>query len=172
MKRLIAGSLIALALVAWYTAPAVIDLAHARACVNQFIRNTSTAEPTCDTVKIDTDTDKKFGGVAVVRTGTEINNLVQGLTAGIKIKGGQTTTASASDTVATGLATVTSVVCSLEDDPSDDPEWVSCQFGNQAGAPAAGSIIVKTWKNTTGTDPTPLAATTFSKKVNWIVTGT
>lgn len=75
MKRLIAGSLIALALVAWYTAPAVIDLAHARACVNQFIRNTSTAEPTCDTVKIDTDTDKKFGGVAVTADGTELNYL-------------------------------------------------------------------------------------------------
>lgn len=50
-----------------------VDYARARACVNQFIRNTSTAEPTCDTVKIDTDTDKKFGGVAVTADGTELN---------------------------------------------------------------------------------------------------
>jgi len=76
-------------------------------------------------------------------------------------------TATAADTVATGLTTVIACGATLDDNPGDDPMLVSATIGDQAGAPVAGSIIVKTWKNTGGTDPTPLAATTFSKKVNW-----
>jgi hypothetical protein len=48
---------------------------------------------------------------------------------------------------------------------------VSASIGDQAGTPAAGSFLLKTWKNTGGTDPTPAAASTFSKKVNWIAYG-
>jgi predicted RecA/RadA family phage recombinase len=84
---------------------------------------------------------------------------------------GQHTTVTATDTVVTGLATVIGVVASLDSDPGDDPEWVSATIGDQAGAPAAGSVIIKTWKNTGGNDPTPAAATTFAKKVNWIAWG-
>lgn len=91
---------------------------------------------------------------------------------GYKIARGQFSTVSAADTVATGLNTVVAVVASLESDPTDDPFMVSAQIGNQAGAPVAGSIILKTWKNTGGTDPSPLAATTFTKLVNWIAIGT
>jgi hypothetical protein len=90
----------------------------------------------------------------------------------VAVISGQYTTVAASDTVSTGLVKVTSVACSLESDPGDDPEWVTCAIGDQAGTPAAGSILIKTWKNTGGTDPTPLAATTFTKKVNWIAFGT
>lgn len=89
-----------------------------------------------------------------------------------KTVSGQATTVAAVDTIVTGLATVTSVVVSMEADPGDDPFMCSAQIGDQAGAPAAGSFYLKTWKNTGGTDPTPLAATTFSKKVNWIARGT
>jgi hypothetical protein len=89
-----------------------------------------------------------------------------------KVACGQFSTVSAADTVVTGLNTVVSVVAVLEADPGDDPMLVSAQIGDQAGSPAAGSIIIKTWKNTGGTDPTPLAATTFTKKVNWIAIGT
>lgn len=85
---------------------------------------------------------------------------------------GQQLTVAAVDTVVTGLATVVSVVASLDSDPTDNPEWVSASIGDQAGSPAAGSILIKTWQNTSGTDPTPTAATTFSKKVNWIAAGT
>jgi predicted RecA/RadA family phage recombinase len=85
--------------------------------------------------------------------------------------GGQHTTVTAADTIVTGLTTVLGVVATLDSDPVDDPEWVSATIGDQAGAPAAGSIIVKTWKNTGGTDPTPAAATSFSKKVNWLAWG-
>lgn len=86
------------------------------------------------------------------------------------IRGGQHTTVTAADTIETGLATVLSATATLEDDPGDDPLLVTAQIGNQAGAPAAGSIILKTWK-TDGTDPTPVAATTFGKKVNWVAVG-
>lgn len=88
-----------------------------------------------------------------------------------RIVWGQSTTVAASDTIVTGLGTLVAVIACLNDDPSDDPEWVSASIGDQVGAPAAGSFLLKTWKNTGGTDPTPAAATTFSKKVNWIAIG-
>ncbi len=91
---------------------------------------------------------------------------------GRKFVAGQISTATAADTVATGLASVIACGASLDDNPGDDPMLVSATIGDQAGAPAAGSIIVKTWKNTGGTDPTPLAASTFSKKVSWWAYGT
>ena len=84
---------------------------------------------------------------------------------------GQHTTVTASDTVITGLTKVVAVVASLDSDPADDPMLASASIGDQAGAPASGSILIKTWKNTGGTDPTPVAATTFAKKVNWIAVG-
>lgn len=83
-----------------------------------------------------------------------------------KIAFGVQTTVAAADTIATGLKTVLGAVATLQDDLVDDPSWVSAAL-----AAAAGSIIIKTWKNTAGTDPTPLAATTFSKKVNWMAFG-
>ena len=90
---------------------------------------------------------------------------------GLTVKAGQHTTASATDTVVTGLSRVLSVVAGFETDPADANTYVSAQIGDQAGAPAAGSIIIKTWKQS-GSDPTPIAADAFSKKVNWIAVGT
>ena len=112
------------------------------------------------------------GNTGWIALTTAANKPTVGVASGYKIARGQLTTATASDTVVTGLATVVSVVASLETDPADNTSWVSAQVGNQAGAPAAGSIIIKTWQNTTGTDPTPVAAAVFSKLVNWIAVGT
>lgn len=92
----------------------------------------------------------------------------------LRIARGQQTTVSAVDTVVTGLNTVASVVVSLESDPTDTCGWTTGQIGNQSGAPAAGSIVIKTWMVTTGGtagNPTQIAATSFSKKVNWIAIG-
>jgi hypothetical protein len=61
---------------------------------------------------------------------------------------------------------------SFETDPADANTFVSAQIGDQAGSPAAGSIIIKTWKTADGADVTPTAATSFSKLVNWIAVGT
>ena len=114
---------------------------------------------------IGTDGKLKFGG-------TELTHPVAGVESGYRIAAGQHTTVAASDTLVTGLTEVKLAVAVLDSDPGDDPFLVTCSIGDQAGAPAAGSILIKTWKNTGGTDPTPIAATTFSKKVNWIAVGT
>jgi len=84
---------------------------------------------------------------------------------------GQMTTATASDTVVTGLAKVSAAVAVLEDAPVIGCDRALAAIGDQAGAPASGSILVKTYKPTLTTDATPIAATTFSKKVNWIAWG-
>lgn len=81
-------------------------------------------------------------------------------------------TVAASDTKVTGLTTVEACGATLSSDPVDDPFMASATIGDQAGAPAAGSILLKTWKNTGGADPTPLAATTFGKSLNWWAYGT
>lgn len=106
----------------------------------------------------------KVGGVDKT---SQLSNALAGTSAAKKFVGGQLATVTAADTVVTGLTTVIACGASLDSDPGDDPMLVSATIGDQAGAPAAGSIIVKTWKNTGGTDPTPLAASTFAKKVNW-----
>lgn len=80
---------------------------------------------------------------------------------------GQATTVTASDTIVTGLGVLSAAGASFDDNPGDNPEFVSASIGDQAGAPAAGSLLLKTWQNTSGTDPTPVAATTFGKKINW-----
>lgn len=103
-----------------------------------------------------------------------IDALAQPLAGGApyKVRVGQHTTVAASDTKVTDLDTIVGVVACLDDDMGDNPEWVTASVGDQAGTPAAGSFLLKTWQNTSGTDPTPTAATTFGKKVNWIAFGT
>ncbi len=108
----------------------------------------------------------------VTRTAAQINALVEGVAAGYKVARGQHTTVAASDTVVTGLATVVSAVAILDDDPGLDPLFVTCSIGDQAGAPDAGSILIKSWKATAANDVTPIAATVFGKKVNWVAIGT
>lgn len=89
---------------------------------------------------------------------------------GLKMAAGQATTATASDTIVTGLALLVAAVATYDTDPADANTYVSASIGDQAGAPAAGSFLLKTWKQS-GTDPTPVAADAFSKKVNWIAFG-
>lgn len=97
---------------------------------------------------------------------------VVGPAAGYKLARGVHTTLDADDTVVTGLATVVAVVVSLESDPAAGCQFVTGVVGNQSGAPAAGSIQVKTWKATAAGDTALIAATDFTKLVNWIAIGT
>lgn len=97
----------------------------------------------------------KFG------VGMKVGNLPAG-----RFAAGTLTNVTASDTVVTGLTTVSACGASWGTDPADANFIVSATIGDQAGAPAAGSILVKSWK-TDGTDPTPAAATSFSKVINW-----
>jgi len=89
----------------------------------------------------------------------------------LKMVSGLSTTVAASDTIVTGLTKLLGVVAQLNDAPTDALAAVNADIGDQAGTPAAGSFLLKTWKNTSGTDPTPLAATAFGAKVAWIAFG-
>ena len=83
---------------------------------------------------------------------------------------GQATTVDENDTIVTGLKKVTAVVVSLNSDPVDGCMYVTADIGDQAGAPASGSFLLKSWKNTDA-DATHVAASTFSKVVNWMAWG-
>lgn len=89
----------------------------------------------------------------------------------LKVVAGQSTTVAASDTVSSGLRKVLYAVASLEDAPVIGCDRAQATVGDQAGTPAAGSFLLKTFKPTAAGDATPIAATTFGKKVNWIVVG-
>lgn len=78
---------------------------------------------------------------------------------------GQFTTVTAVDTVVTGLRNVTAVMASLDSDPLTTIGVVSASIGDQAGAPAAGSILIKGWSDV------DVAAGVFGKKVNWVAFG-
>ena len=120
-------------------------------------------------ITLETGAKLNIGGVDLTNTAGGVANAAAGVAAGYKIARGQATTATASDTVVTGLTTVVAVIANLDDAPSTDPEVATASIGDQAGSPAAGSILIKTWKTLGGT---PVAATTFSKKVNWLAIGT
>jgi hypothetical protein len=82
----------------------------------------------------------------------------------VKVIAGQHTTVAASDNVTIEqLTTIVSAVVSLDSDPGDDPLLTSATFSTNV-------LTIKTWK-TNGSDPTPGAASTFTKKVNYIVVG-
>lgn len=91
---------------------------------------------------------------------------------GLKVRYGQHTTVAATDTIVTGLTTVQQVVACLDDDPVAGCQFVVANIGDQAGAPAAGSVRIRTFKATATADTAQIAATTFGKKVNWIAIGT
>lgn len=87
--------------------------------------------------------------------------------AALKIARGQATTVTASDSIVSGLSTILAVVVTLDSDPVDGCAWAS------AVVPASGgTFLLNTWMFTNAAnDVTPTAATTFSKKVNWIAFG-
>jgi len=89
---------------------------------------------------------------------------------GLRMVAGKHTTVAAADTVVTGLSVVLAVVAQLDSDPVDGAMHVTASVGDQAGAPAAGSVLINTWKSTDG-DATLIAATTFSKIVGWVAFG-
>lgn len=111
-------------------------------------------------------------GTEITATPAAINGLVQGVAGGYKVAYGTATIGTASDTIVTGLATVVSAVCSLAGDPTMDHAWSTATIGNQTGSPAAGSIIIKSWKPTAAGDVTPIPAASVFANVSWIAFGT
>lgn len=109
---------------------------------------------------------------AITATGAAINALVQGVAGGYKIARGIRTTGAAQEDVATGLTTVVAAVTCLVGDPGLTHMWTSCTPGDQAGAPAAGSIRIFSWKPTAADNVTPIAATSTFANTAWIAIGT
>lgn len=102
-----------------------------------------------------------------------LTNPVVGAGASYKVARGVGAITGSGDVV-TGLTTVVSVTVTPQDDLDGDTlAGCSATIGNQAGAPAAGSVTIKCWKVTTGGaagNPTMIAATA-AKNVNWIAVG-
>lgn len=106
--------------------------------------------------------------IAVVGLTPTLFNATSGPSAGIRIASGVHQQAAASDTIATGLTTVTAVLVSWRDTPTANQTFVTATVGNQTGAPAAGSFIGKTFKSTYD------AADTFTDNLSyyWLAIGT
>lgn len=97
--------------------------------------------------------------------------LVSGVGTGYKVARGVaaiTNAGSGVATVVTGLTTVVAVVAQLATDLTTTCEAVTATIGDQAGSPAAGSIILKGWKTLGGT---PVAMTTTTVDCNWVAFG-
>src|SRR5688500_9538052 len=90
----------------------------------------------------------------------------------LKMVFGEHTTVTADDLVAIPeLKKVLGVVAQLEDAPHAGADRAVAFKGDQAGTPAAGSIRIRTYKATAAGDTAPIAATTFTRKVNYIAFG-
>jgi len=117
---------------------------------------------------------KVAAGAAIAgsKIAPDVTKTIIGVAAGYKIARGTHTPTTGSDTVVTGLSTVVAAVASLKGAPTLTHMLVAADIGNQAGAPAAGSIYIKSYKPTTSTDVTPTTATTPWGAVDWIAIGT
>jgi hypothetical protein len=95
-------------------------------------------------------------------------SLIEGMgRSDLKLDYGIHTNAAASDTVATDLRVVVMALAVPKDDLAATASVASCScdVGDQAGSPAAGSFLLKSWE----ADGT--AATSFGEDINWIAIG-
>lgn len=95
-------------------------------------------------------------------------------TDGLRIARGIHVQVAAEDTVDTGLATVVACVAQFQDPPTVNQLFCEADVGDQAGAPAAGSVLIRTYKPTAVNDVTPTAATDFTDDlaIAWVAIGT
>jgi hypothetical protein len=104
----------------------------------------------------------------------QLNAIVAGVAAGYRVARGVAAITGSGDVV-TGLTTCVAVIATATSDLDGDTlAGVSATIGNQAGAPAAGSVTLKCWKVTTGGvagNPSLIAANA-AKNVNWLAIGT
>lgn len=144
----------------------------AGAAITQFAQVTGIANGKIDDV---TAVGDAFGvgiGIALeaATADGDVIEILPTVQTGLRIVMGHHTTVAASDTVVTGLASVSGCLAGFETALADATYAVQAVRGDQAGTPAAGSILIKTYKSD-GTDPTPAAADAFSKLVSWIAWG-
>jgi len=108
---------------------------------------------------------------ATADAGANVANSIGGVAAGYKIARG-VAAVTGTATVVTGLATVVAVIATPQSDPDGTAlAAVSATIGNQSGAPAAGSVILKAWK-ITAADNGALIAASAPQNLNWVAVGT
>lgn len=91
--------------------------------------------------------------------------------AALPIAHGKWNTASASDTVATGLtAPLKAVFLTPAEAINETNKFFVADLGDQAGSPAAGSFLLKSYLDTDA-DAAPAAATGFDVDINWLAVG-
>jgi hypothetical protein len=95
-----------------------------------------------------------------------------GVAAGYKIARGVITPTDGTDTVVTGLSTVVAAVAQLVATPILTHMWSAADIGDQAGAPAAGSINLVHRSPTSSSNLTPIDAATTFVDVAWVAIGT
>lgn len=111
------------------------------------------------------------GAVTMLCTDIGTNNGLGGVAAGYRIARG-VAAVTGTATVVTGLNTVVAVIAVPQSDLDGTTlAGVSATIGDQAGTPAAGSVILKCWKATSSSVTTLIAATS-AENVNWIAIGT
>lgn len=86
---------------------------------------------------------------------------------------GERTTTSAADSIAVpGINKVLAAFAVPHTDLSDDLTGVSVAWTDgAANTRAPATLTLKTWKNASGSDGTPVAATSFGAKICWLVVG-
>lgn len=122
-----------------------------------------------------TDEEQSLAHAKLINlTQAKLELLAQGVAGGYKIARGVHTQVAASDTVITGLATVIAVIVGFGSAPTVKQLFCAGLIGDQAGTPAAGSVLINTYKPTAVNDVTPIAATDFSDnvKIAWVAIGT
>lgn len=88
------------------------------------------------------------------------------LSNGVKVFSNTHVTVAAVDTITiAGARKINRVIASFETDSADANYLVSAKPGT-----VDGTIVISSWR-TDGTDPTPVAATAFTKRVAYIAVG-
>jgi hypothetical protein len=125
-------------------------------------------------MEIDTTAGVRVNGTFKVGTSsitsTQLGAIVTAVANGYKIARG-VAAVTGTATVATGLTSVVAVIATAASDLDGDTlAGVSATIGDQAGAPVAGSVILKAWKVTGDADVTFIAANA-AKNINWLAIG-
>lgn len=124
--------------------------------------------PGCLAIDVTNGNQYRNAGTAASATWQLVAN---GSVAGARTASG-VATVTGTATVATGLTTVTSIQATMQADASlTNGIAVTATIGDQAGTPAAGSVILKVWKPTASGDVTPVASAA-AVAVNWFAVGT
>lgn len=84
---------------------------------------------------------------------------------------GDHTTVTDSDEIVTGLSVVDLVMMTPGDPPVANADRMTATPGDQAGSPAAGSVLIESWKPTGAGNTTPTPATEFGKACYWVAFG-